>query len=306
MNFGFLDAQNFAWKFHLVESGFAKRSILKTYEQERLLVAQKLIDFDAKYANLFSSRIPSSDDVKDDAFNPFDHHEAKENSEFVRYHKQSSEFTSGYGVDYGPNVLNWEPAKSRMSAPQSSELRPGLVFPLATVTRVVDARVVALEQEIPQNGSYRIFVFAGNPVTTCRAISDFAASLQEKKSLFSVYARHDVTVVPYRDRHNPHSMFFTLCFIFNAPRAKIEMSEVLPGVLTHYSYLVYADDIQTQGAAHAKLGIDQANGAVVIVRPDGFVGCSLTLAEGSGTVEALNEYFTAITTKPLGTLAVKE
>lgn len=304
MNFGFLDAQNFAWKFHLVESGFAKRSMLKTYEQERLLVAQKLVDFDAKYAKLFSSRIPSTDDVKD-AVNSIDHQEAKENNEFVRYYKQSSEFTSGYGVDYGPNCLNWGPAKSRMSAPRGNELRPGLVFPLATVTRVVDARVVALEQEIPQNGSYRIFVFAGNPVTTCRAISDFAASLQEKKSLFSAYARHDVRVVPYRDRHNPHSMFFTLCFIFNAPRAKIEMSEVLPGVLTHYSYLVYADDIQTQGAAHAKLGIDQANGAVVIVRPDGFVGCSLPLAEGSGTVEALNEYFTAITTKPLGNFALK-
>ena len=306
MNFGFLDAQNFAWKFHLVESGFAKRSILKTYEQERLLVAQKLIDFDAKYAKLFSSRIPSTDDVKDDVVNSFDHHEAKENSEFVRYYKQSSEFTSGYGVDYGPNFLNWGSAKSRMSAPRGYELRPGLVFPLATVTRVVDARVVALEQEIPQNGSYRIFVFAGNPATTCRAISDFAASLQEKKSLFSAYARHDVTMVPYRDRHNPHSMFFTFCFIFNAPRARIEMSEVLPGVLTHYSYLVYADDIQTQGAAHAKLGIDQANGAVVIVRPDGFVGCSLTLHEGSGTVEALNQYFTAITTKPLGNSAAKE
>lgn len=301
MNFGFLDAQNFAWKFHLVESGFAKRSILKTYEQERLLVAQKLIDFDAKYAKMFSSRIPSTDDVKD-AVNSDDHYEAKENNEFVRYYKQSSEFTSGYGVDYGLNCLNLAPAKLRISAPRGHELRPGLVFPLATVTRVVDARVVDLEQEIPQNGSYRIFIFAGNPNTTCRAISDFAASLQEKNSLFSAYARQDVTVVPYRDRHNPHSTFFTFCFIFNAPRAKIEVSEVLPDVLEHYSYHVYADDIQTQGAAHAKLGIDQDNGAVVIVRPDGFVGCSLPLAEGSRTVEAINSYFAAITTKPLGNM----
>lgn len=304
MNFGFLDAQNFAWKFHLVEAGFAKRSILKTYEQERLLVAQKLIDFDAKYAKLFSSRIPSTDDVKD-AVNSIDHYEAKENNEFVRYYKQSSEFTSGYGVDYGLNCLNLIPAKPRISAPRGHELRPGLVFPLATVTRVVDARVVDLEQEIPQNGSYRIFLFAGNPITTRRAISDFAAFLQEKKSLFSAYARHDVTVVPYRDRHNPHSMFFTFCFIFNAPRVKIDVSEVLPDVLVHYSYHVYADEIQTQGAAHAKLGIDQDNGAVVIVRPDGFVGCSLPLAEGPETVEALNEYFAAITTKSLGNSAVQ-
>lgn len=302
MNFGFLDAQNFAWKFHLVESGFAKRSILKTYEQERLLVAQKLIDFDAKYAKMFSSRIPSTDDVKD-AVNSDDQYEAKENNEFVRYYKQSSEFTSGYGVDYGLNCLNWAPAKSRISAPpRGHALRPGLVFPLATVTRVVDARVVDLEQEIPQNGSYRIFIFAGNPKTTCRAISDLAVFLREKNSLFSAYARQDVTVVPYRDRHNPHSNFFTFCFIFNTPRVKIEVSEVLPDFLEHYSYHVYADDIRTQGAAHAKLGIDQDNGVVVIVRPDGFVGCSLPLTEGSRTVEAINLFFAAITTKPLGNM----
>lgn len=277
--------------------------MLKTYEQERLLVAQKLIDFDAKYAKMFSSRIPSTDDVKDAVNSDDNHHEAKENNEFVRYYKQSSEFTSGYGVDYGLNCLNWAPAKSRISAPSPRGhelLRPGLVFPLATVTRVVDARVVDLEQEIPQNGSYRIFVFAGNPKTTSRAISDFAASLRQENSLFSAYARQDVTVVPYRDRHNPHSTFFTFCFIFNAPRVKIEVSEVLPDFLEHYSYHVYADDIQTQGSAHAKLGIDQDNGAVVIVRPDGFVGCSLPLAEGSKTVEAINLYFAAITTKPLG------
>ena len=205
MNFGFLDAQNFAWKFHLVESGFARRSILKTYEQVRKLVAQKLIAFDAKYAELFSSRIPSTDEVKD-AVNSIDHHDATESNEFVRYFKQSSEFTSGYGVDYGPNCLNWGPDKSRISALPGHELRSGRVFPLATVTRVVDARVVDLEQEIPQNGSYRIYVFAGNPTNTFRAISDFAAALQEKKSVFSVYASHEVTIVPYQDRHNPRSV----------------------------------------------------------------------------------------------------
>jgi len=36
------------------------------------------------------------------------------------------------------------------------------------------------------------------------------------------------------------------------------------------------------------------------VRPDGYVGCVIKLVEGSGTVDALNEYFSAFTTKKLG------
>lgn len=60
MNYGFLDAHNLAWKLHLVESGFMKRSFLGTYEEERKLAAARLIEFDAKYANLFSSRQSSN------------------------------------------------------------------------------------------------------------------------------------------------------------------------------------------------------------------------------------------------------
>ncbi|KAK3066768.1 hypothetical protein LTR53_016741, partial [Teratosphaeriaceae sp. CCFEE 6253] len=47
MNTAFLDAQNLAWKIHHVESGFADRSILKSYESERKLIAENLLNFDA-------------------------------------------------------------------------------------------------------------------------------------------------------------------------------------------------------------------------------------------------------------------
>src|SRR6195952_4301501 len=63
MNTAFHDAINFAWKMHLVESGFAKRSTLSTYESERKLIAENLLNFDAKYAKLFSTRLPSAGEV---------------------------------------------------------------------------------------------------------------------------------------------------------------------------------------------------------------------------------------------------
>jgi hypothetical protein len=308
MNYGFLDAQNFAWKFHLVESGFANRSILTTYEEERRQMAQRLIDFDAKYASLFSSRPPSANEVEN-AVKFMDRDDAIENNEFVRTFKQSTEFTSGYGAEYGPNCLNWSsthPATSALFSPSGVRLRTGRVFPPVTVTRVVDARVAHLEQEVPQNGSYRIYIFAGNLTTASRTLSDFAANLQEERSFFSSYRRDDITTVSYENRHNPHSLFFTFCIIFNAARARIEIDEVLPDVLAQYRDHVYADDIacyrtqNARAAAHIKLGFDEERGGVVVVRPDGYVGCSLALVEGPETVEGINKYFAPITTKPLG------
>jgi hypothetical protein len=313
MNYGFLDAQNFAWKFHLVEAGFASRAVLHTYEEERRLIAQQLIDFDAKYAALFSSRLPSTNEVTDAA--KFKHQDdAVENNEFVRTFKRSTEFTSGYSVDYGPNCLNWSPAhpaKSALFSPSGVKLHPGRVFPPVTVTRVSDARVAHLEQDIPQNGSYRIYIFAGNPATTSRAISDFAAALQEKNSFLSSYRRRDMTTLSYDDHHNPHSIFFTFCIIFNAPRPTIEIDKALPNILAEYRDHVYADDIgcdkdmSTKAAAHVKLGFNECEGGVVVVRPDGYVGCVLSLVEGTEAVRGINDYFAPIVTKPLGNAGVQ-
>ncbi len=48
------------------------------------------------------------------------------------------------------------------------------------------------------------------------------------------------------------------------------------------------------------MGLDERKGGVVVVRPDGYVGSVVQLVEGSGTIDALNEYFGAFVTKSLG------
>jgi len=308
MNTAFLDAQNLAWKIHHVESGFAKRSILQSYEEERKLIAENLLNFDAQYAALFSARVPSAGEVGA-ASTSNSGGSKEEKNEFVEVFKSSCEFTSGYGVAYNPNLFNWDdkhPARSPLFNPKGNKLRTGRILPPANVTRVVDANVVHLEQEIPLNGSFRIFLFAGVPSVTRRAVSDFAANLRKKKSFYSTYERDDISSVSYHESHNPHSRLFTICTTFAAPRQKLEIAELLPEVLARYRNHVYADDIWDQrvpdakAAAHAKMGLDEEKGGVVVVRPDGYVGCVVQLVEGSGTVDALNEYFGAFVTKPLG------
>jgi len=310
MNTAFLDAQNLAWKLHHVESGFSDRSILETYESERKLVAENLLSFDAKYAALFSQRPPAAKEVqaaserKSEQTSP-----DSEKNDFIKTFKESCEFTSGYGVAYGANPLNWSPshpAKSSLIHPKGTKLRPGRLLINANVTRVVDANVVHLEQEIPLNGSFRIYVFAGRPDRTSKAIRDLGANLEKKRSFYSSYRRHDVANVSYHERHNPYSLFYTICTIFASKRSELEIARDVPAILAAYREHVYADDIwdarvpEATAAAHAKMGLDQEKGGVVVVRPDGYVGIVVSLVEGSGTVDALNQYFGSFCTKRLG------
>lgn len=309
MNTAFLDAQNLAWKIHHVESGFADRSILKSYESERKLIAENLLNFDSAYAKLFSQRQPSAGEVghatgKGDADIP--------ENEFIKMFKSSCEFTSGYGVAYNPNEFNWSPSHPAQSPlflsndAKTTTQRTGRILTNATVTRVADANVVDLEQEIPLNGSYRIYIFGGKPSVTKSAIRDLAAGLAKKNSFYTAFAHLDADKVSYHERHNPHTPFATICTIFNAKRPEIEIREVLPELLARYFDHVYADDIWDQrvpdakAAAHAKMGLSEEEGGVIVVRPDGYVGCVVKLEEGTGTTEALNEYFSAFSGKKLG------
>lgn len=307
MNTAFLDAQNLAWKIHHVESGFADRSILQSYEAERKLVAENLLNFDAKYAKLFSERPPAAKEVQ--AASEQGKSTGAEENEFIKMFKESCEFTSGYGVAYDPNNLNWSPshpAQSGLIHPKGIKLHTGRIMIPANVTRVVDANVVHLEQEIPVNGSFRIYVFAGKPALTSKALKDFSTNLEKKNSFYSSYKRPDICSVSYHERHNPHSMFYTICTIFASNRSDIEISREVPDTLARYRDHVYADDIwdrrvpDAKAAAHAKMGLDGEIGGVVIVRPDGYVGIVVALAEGNETVDALNQYFGAFCTKKLG------
>ncbi|KAL5118274.1 hypothetical protein ACEQ8H_003784 [Pleosporales sp. CAS-2024a] len=307
MNTAFLDAVNLAWKIHHVESGWAARSVLKTYESERQLIAETLLDFDAKYAKLFSTRLPSAGEVAGAASTA-----PIEENEFIKTFKASCEFTSGYGVAYKPNTINWGPEHAAqsplfLSYQHGTSQRTGRILTPATVTRVVDANVVHLEQEIPLNGSYRLFIFGGKLAVTAAALSDLAANMATPTSFFSSFLYPDLDIKDrYHEHDNPHTSFLSLALIFNTKRCNIFIDKQLPKLLARYADHVYADDVwdqrvpDAQAAAHAKMGLDEEKGGIVVVRPDGYVSAVVKLEEGKGTCEALDKYFSVITGKKMG------
>lgn len=306
MNTAFHDALNLAWKLHHVESGFADRSILSTYEPERKSVAETLLDFDNKYAALFSQRQPSSSEVSSASNSATSHHTndsaPEDENPFVAMFKANCEFTAGYGVAYGPNLYNHSKDHSfqhRLLLVNHPKLRTGRILPNSNVTRVADANFVHLENEIPCNGSFRLFVFAGANASPRKgehkALTDFAEALQSPNSFYSRFGWADSERDTHHDHDNPHTPLFSLALVLAAKRPEIEISE-LPSLFHDYIGRVYADDVwqkavpDAKAPAHAKTGLEGEEGGVVVVRPDGHVACAVRLV-GKETAEALEGYF---------------
>jgi len=307
MNTAFHDAVNFAWKIHHVESGLADRSILETYESERREVAEMLLDFDNQYAALFSKT--QSGLAGEDA--------DKAKQAFVDLFKANCEFTSGFGVAYSPNIFNYSPEqslpslsanlKSLIISHDKHKLRPGRVMPNSNVTRVVDANTVHLENEIPFNGSFRFFVYAGTSSSPRHGqhplLSSLSDNLLQPGSFYSRYMhKNQQGLDTHHDSDNPHSPFFSVALTMSAKRPEIEIEE-LPTLFQAYRDRIYADDIPSPRvpnatyASHAKVGLvpeekgEEAEGALVVVRPDGHLAIAVKLTEGPETVQVLEAYF---------------
>ena len=316
MNTAFHDAVNFAWKIHHVESGFADRSILSTYETERRAVADTLLEFDNKYAALFSKTQQKHNDTGS---------AAEANQAFIDLFKANCEFTSGFGVAYAPNIFNYSPSTDLPSIPSelsnlvlSSEddrnrLRPGRIMPNSNVTRVVDANLVHLENEIPFNGAFRLFVFAGSS-SSPRAnshplLTSLSESLLKNGSFYNHFMHHDLaTLDTHHDSTSPHSPFFSIALTLAAKRPQVEITD-LPELFQAYRDQIYADDAFNQPVlnatfgAHAKVGLvegdkgNSAEAAVIVVRPDGHIGIAVKLVEGEATSKVLEAYFGRFVTK---------
>jgi 2-polyprenyl-6-methoxyphenol hydroxylase-like FAD-dependent oxidoreductase len=97
-----MDAMNLSYKLHLVLSGLAQPSLLKTYEEERWPVGKYLVDFDAQFAALFSGEIPKND------IHGVGKMTANERAQFfVRVQRENAEFTSGIQSTYDFNSRSW-------------------------------------------------------------------------------------------------------------------------------------------------------------------------------------------------------
>ncbi|CAK5281204.1 unnamed protein product [Mycena citricolor] len=304
MNISMLDMYSLAWKLNLVMKGVGRPEILlPSYEHERRGIAQELLKFDGAYSRLFSGRAPDASQLSGGV----------DAEKFIEMFKQNAFFTSGCGAIYGANALNALPdaelvVRSRYGRafnPAGVKIVAGQRLTPGRVTRVVDGNQVRLQQEVKMNGAFRIHVFAGDLKHTLPSLNAFASFVNSPESFFNrhraaralvssiVDSPADVQGASAAHVYNP---FFTFLTVVGTHWYEWEAAD-LPDPLRLYRSQLYGDalfdrrvpEAGTNAPLHFKLGVSLERGAVVVVRPDGYVGAVVELSKDGGL--ALNDYF---------------
>ncbi|PWN95263.1 hypothetical protein FA09DRAFT_332190 [Tilletiopsis washingtonensis] len=310
MNTAIIDAQALSWRINLVEKGLADHdTLLSTYHEERWATGKQLIDFDEEYSALFSGEIPKSQ--------PQLAKLSKEQLEehFVEVQRRNAGFTTGAGVKYKDNVLNFrDPAPLGLSQPVTQRLEPGARLLPAWATRFNSTRPVRMIHEIQFTapGGFRLYVLAGDLAANKTKLDGLVAHLQSPRSFLQRFRpnskAHHLAHGPYHVRPEPLNSglangfstevnpFFHMLLIVRQSRYRFELEDVAH--LGPLRALVYADDVEaggdrigdedgdeSVGGMHRKYGLEQ--GGVVVVRPDGYVGAVVGLEDHA----AIERYF---------------
>lgn len=276
MNVSMNDAYNLTWKLALALRGLAKPSLLKTYQTERQHIAKQLIEFDEKYSHLFAS----PDNLEDPGFHDV----------FV----QNKGFTSGCGHRYPAGLLTDENTDVSITHDAAEPLTPGKRLLPVRLTRHVDGTSVNVLDEMPSNGHFRIVAFAGSSLQTGLP-AKLSSYLSDKNSPLTRYsapsrsstysANSSITKakdINYNPANDPATII-DLFLVHTSPHLETAIED-LPTPFPEWQATIY-EDVDHQ--AHSDLGIDVNIGAMVVVRPDGYVGL-VTRLDG---VEKVRDYF---------------
>ncbi|KAJ7086172.1 FAD binding domain-containing protein [Mycena belliarum] len=253
LNTGVHDAVNLSWKLALNIMDLGKRSLLDSYNEERKPSVQRVIDNDKVISMLISGQYPPRFESRKE--HPRDLLTEWYTDVNVRL------FTLGLGISYPANAIN--SANSDLSA---ATIVPGERGPDVYLTTIGTGDPIRLHQVLKNDAKFHIVVFAGNPVLTRANLAALHTALAGPTSFQRTFPARRV----FR--------FTTL-----AAAAGNGAADVL-GVLGFGGGRVFWD---AEGRAHGMYGVDEARGAVVVFRPDGWVGCVIKLED----VQQLGMYF---------------
>jgi phenol 2-monooxygenase len=240
MNTGVYDAVNLDWKLAGILKTHYKPQILQTYSPERRAVASHLIELDKTISSLISGTIPSS-------YAGNTHH-GEANMVLRDVLESSAQFTIGLGVAYDPDgFLN---KTSRVSS-----VRVGRRAPDVLVRKAGSRLPIRLYDLMKNDGKFWVVVFAGEPLRTVGKLRALRACLNSDDS--------------FTNRLTKAFGFLTVI-----AGTGLQPDEMLG--MEKFGRAYYDAD----HTAHARYGILMAEGAVLVVRPMGFLRLRLSLIGG--------------------------
>jgi phenol 2-monooxygenase (NADPH) len=248
MNVSMQDGWNIAWKLGHVLEGRSPASLLATYNAERQVIAQNLIDFDREWSTLMAAK---PEDLKDP-------------SELEDFYVRTAEFPAGFMTQYTPSLIVDGDAHQALA----TGFPIGKRFRSAPVVRVCDGNPVHLGHHARADGRWRIYVFAPTDAARLTAFADWMDA-DPASPLAATPAGLD------RDH------WFDVKVVHQQPHTELEMPaehRVFRPLTGPFRLVddekVYAAD-PTDDIFDAR-GVSR-DGAVVVVRPDQYVAAVLPL-----------------------------
>ncbi|KAH7106134.1 FAD binding domain-containing protein [Auriculariales sp. MPI-PUGE-AT-0066] len=250
MNASMNDSHNLAWKLVHVLRGWSDMSLLKTYEFERRKYAQDLIDFDRQFSKLFSGK-PRTEDFQDGVT-----HE-----QFLATFQTFGLFSSGIGVHYAPSDI-----VDKTHQELASNLIIGQRLIPQVVLRAADARPENIQELARSDLRFKLLVFAGDIAqpTAKSALQKLAEQVDDTGTFVRRLTPKD----------GPSDAVFDILTIATTKKEVVNYTDVPATLRSHWSK-VWIDDEQLAGGQGGKVyetyGITPGTGAIVVVRPDGYV-----------------------------------
>ena len=259
MNVSMQDAFNLGWKLAAVLRKRSPASLLHTYSDERLSVAQELINFDRDWAAMLSSG--ASNDP----------------AAVQKYFVQHGRYTAGTATQYKPAPNKWSLTAVATHQGLATGLQIGMRFHSAPVVRISDGKHLQLGETMLADGRWRLLVFAGvddaaqlgSPVAKlCQFLSD---SFESPVKRFTpagadVDSVIDVRAV-FQQSHQLLDVTAMPALLF-PPKGCLGLRD--------YEKAFCALEAVNQNI-YALRGISRAQGCLVVVRPDQYIAHVLPL-----------------------------
>ncbi|OGM42089.1 phenol monooxygenase [Aspergillus bombycis] len=264
MNVSMMDSYNLAWKLAYSINGLTPDSalpgkpdsLLDTYHVERHTIAQELIEFDRAFSSMFSGKIGSREDGV----------EGLTHDQFLEVFSTGNGFTSGCGIEYPENLIVEKELGQDIKNPVigtdylSGILRPGRRLLDVRLKRHADGNRRHLQDDFLSTGRFRILCLTSSDLLDPQGMS--AKTLTTLGT--SVIQHFPASTLEQVVIHPRLNKTFTWR---NVPQELKKHSEMR----FHSGYDI--DDV------YKIYGVDPAQGALAVIRPDGYVG----------TIAALND-----------------
>jgi phenol 2-monooxygenase len=272
MNVSMQDAFNLGWKLAAVLRGRCAPQLLRTYHEERRMIAEELIEFDRAWAAMLSAPLKSPQAPQ-----------GVDPAEVQDYFVRSGRYTAGTATCYAPSVLTGAPVHQHLAA----GFPVGRRFHSAPVVRLADGKPMQLGHAGPADGRWRLFAFAGEGdcgedasgvAALCRFLAGSPSSpvRRHTPSGADVDAIIDVRAIfqqPHRD------------LTLGAMPALLAPTKGQLGLVDYEK--VFCPDPDPGLDIFDLRGIDRRVGCIVVVRPDQYVADVVPL-DG---YEALSSFF---------------